>query len=190
MNRKDIVDKIKDKKVQDYTLTIVFFIMFAFFVFFAIRPNILTAFNLRKELSELRLKDKQFEDTILKIVEYQSILAANRDNFFLLDEALPETPQIYKVIDDVRKTASASSVIASRINVEEINLQGLKKNPRKKSYIVTMDATASTQELKLFIKNLSTQRRLKTIKNLDITRDDKAEGQKYNVQFVVEGFYL
>lgn len=188
MNRKDIVEKIKNKKVQDYTLTIIFFVIFAFFVFFAIRPNVLTAFNLRKELAELRLKDRQFEDTILKIVEYQSILAQNRDSFYLLDEALPASPQVYKVVDDVRQSASASSIVASRINVEEINLQGGKKSTTMKSYVITLDASADTKDLKAFIANLSNQRRLKSIKNLDITLDENTS--KYRVRFIVEGFYL
>ena len=191
MNRKDLVEKIKDKKVQDYSLTIIFFILFAFFVFFAIRPNVLTAFNLRKELAELRLKDKQFEDTILKIIEYQTILSANRDNFYLLDEALPKTPQVYKVIDDVSETASASSVITTRISAEEIPIFGEKNNVRMKSYAVTMSASASTDSLKAFIVNLPKQRRLKSIKNLDITRDAKSgDGSKYNVRFIIEGYYL
>lgn len=191
MNRQDIVNKIKNKKVQDYTLTIVFFVIFSFFVFFAIRPNLLTAFNLRKELAELRLKDKQFEDTIIKIVEYQSILEQNRDRFYLLEEALPQSPQVYKVIDDVRKTASSSSMVASRINVEEIPIQTTQKNSNRKSYVVTMDAAGTTSQLRGFLATLTNQRRLKSIKNLDIARDENnPSSNQFKLRFIIEGFYL
>lgn len=190
MTKKEFLDRVRDKKVQDYTLTIIFFLLFAFFVFFAIRPNLLTAFNLRRELAELRLKDKQFEDTILKIVEYQATLANNRDNFYLLDEALPQQPQIYKVVDDIRKTASESSMVATRINVEEVDVQNVKKNNRIKSYAVSLDTAGSSQDLKNFINNLYQQRRLKYIRDLDIARNvDNPEG-KYIVRFTLEGLYL
>ena len=55
MDRKKILELLKQKQVQDYTFSIAFFLVFSFFVIFAIRPNLITAFSLQKELEELKL---------------------------------------------------------------------------------------------------------------------------------------
>lgn len=190
MTRKEFIDKItKNKKVKDYTLTIIFFIIFAFFVFFAIRPNIVTAFNLQKELQDLKVKDRKYEQTLFNIVNYQAVLETNRDNFFLLDEAVPANPQVYKVVEDLRSSASASGVLTSRFDVNKVPLTKDKKQKKMQAYQVSLETTSDIQVIKSFIEHFMGQRRLKTIESVTITPDNKSENQ-FKIQMIVEGHYL
>ncbi len=190
MTRKEFIDKItKNKKVKDYTLTIFFFLIFAFFVFFAIRPNIVTAFNLQKELQDLKVKDRKYEQTLFNIVNYQAVLETNRDNFFLLDEAVPGNPQVYKVIDDLRVSASASGVLTSRFDVSEVQLTKDKKRRKMQAYKISLETTSDINQVKGFIENFMSQRRLKTIESLSITPDNRTDN-RFKIQMIVEGYYL
>lgn len=123
LNAEQIIQKLRsNKKIQDYSLVICFFLAFSVFLWFAIRPNLITAFSLQQELTELREKDAHYEEVILSIVEFQSKLENNRDNLYLLDEALPEKPHVYKMVTDIYEVASQSGLRIERMDLQEVEL--------------------------------------------------------------------
>lgn len=192
MNPKNITAQLTKKKVQDYTFTIIFFIIFSFFVFGAIRPNLLTVFRLQKELEELKTMDNEYEQVILNIVDNQSVLEANRDNFYLLDEAVPQKVEAYKLVDDVRKSATDSGIILQSINVEDINIKTDQTQKSKlNTFAIEIETNSSQDKIKDFITALLNQRRLKTVHDLAITKEDEAVTGKTGSQIImkVEGYY-
>lgn len=193
MNPKSIIKKMSQKKVQDYTFTILFFFIFSFFVLGAIRPNILTAVRLQQELKVLREMDLKYENLLLNIVDNQSILEANRDNFYLLDEAIPSSPQVYKLIDDLKKSASESGLILDSIDVAQIDLKvEEKKSAGLTPFILSMQVEGNLKNTQVFVENLLNQRRLKVIDGLSLQVAGVSEsmadgGLKVNMQ--IEGYH-
>ena len=124
MNKERILAMLKDKKVQNYSYHIFFFLAFSFFVIFAIQPNLSTAFRLQKELQDLRLENKKSEEVILQIVNYQSLMEEYRESLYVLDDAVPSTPELSFAIEDISKIASASGLIVQSMTVESISLKG------------------------------------------------------------------
>ncbi|MDA1316402.1 MAG: hypothetical protein O3B87_00080 [bacterium] len=125
MDKNSLLKLLLSKEdIRTYGYNVGFFIVFSFFLIFAIRPNLVTAFNLQKELQELKLKDKQTEEVILQVVSYQSTLEEYRDKLPLLDQAVPSAPTIAQVIDEVRKSASDSGILINVLSVESIDLKG------------------------------------------------------------------
>jgi|GEM_PF-1630275 len=124
MNKEKLLALLRDKKIQNYTYNIFFFLVFSFFIIFAIQPNLSTAFRLQKELQDLRLQNKQSEEKILQIVNYQSLMEEYRDSLPVLDEAIPSSPDLAKIVDDMSKTASDSGIIVKSITVESIAFKG------------------------------------------------------------------
>lgn len=123
MNKEKLLAMLKDKKIQNYSYHIFFFITFSFFIIFAIQPNLSTAFHLQKELQDLRLKNKQFEEVILQIVNYQSLMEEYRDSLSVLDEAIPSSPELTEIIEDISKIASDSGLIVKSLTIESIALK-------------------------------------------------------------------
>jgi len=124
MNKEKLLELLKDKKIQNYSYHIFFFLAFSFFIIFAIQPNLSTAFRLQKELQDLRLQNKKSEEVILQIVNYQSLMEEYRDSLSVLDEAVPSTPELAKVVDEISKTASDSGLIVKSLTIESIDLKG------------------------------------------------------------------
>ncbi|OGK35855.1 hypothetical protein A3A93_01220 [Candidatus Roizmanbacteria bacterium RIFCSPLOWO2_01_FULL_38_12] len=192
MDSKKILDQLKDQKIQNYSYNIFFFIIFAFFLVFAIRPNLMTAFNLQKELQDLKLKSQEFEVEIQKIVDYQTKVEQYRDQFYLLDEALPASPAVAKVFEDLRKSATDSAVILNSINVEEVKIKSEEKLEGLKGYNMTLNAQSDIFGLQNFLNALTDQRRIKTIENLEISKDsqDGATVEQFTITMLIKGLYL
>ncbi len=206
MNREDLISKVLNKKVKDYTFPVVFFIIFSIFVFFAIRPNLVTAFSLQRQLDELRLQDEQYETVILNIVNYQSVIEQSRQDFVVLEEAVPSSPQIYAVVEDIRNAATQSGMLVSNIDVSDVLLKGSAVESDavttngtnqlslddKKRFVVKFQATSSFNEIRTFLTQLSTQRRLKLVESMNINAANRVGSQSatFNISLVVESFYL
>jgi len=152
----------------------------------------MTAFNLQKELQDLKLKSQEFEVEIQKIVDYQTKVEQYRDQFYLLDEALPASPAVAKVFEDLRKSATDSAVILNSINVEEVKIKSEEKLEGLKGYNMTLNAQSDIFGLQNFLNALTDQRRIKTIENLEISKDsqDGATVEQFTITMLIKGLYL
>ena len=192
MDRKKILDQFKDQKIQNYSYNIFFFLIFAFFVGFAIRPNLMTAFNLQKELQDLKLKSQEYEAEIQQIVDYQTKVEQYRDQFYLLDEAVPKTPAIAKVLEDIRQSATDSGVILTSIAVEEVSIKTEEKQNSLKSFGVNIIVESEIAMLENFLNTLLNQRRIKIIDDISVTKVQLEEGisNRFTITMIVKGTYL
>lgn len=187
MDKEKLLALLRDKKVQDYSYQIFFFIVFAFFAFFAIRPNIITAFNLDKELQELKLKNREAENVILQIVNYQSLIENYRDKLPLLEEALPNSPGLAKAVEDVRITASESGVVINSLNVESVDFTDAQGTGEVLSYSITLESEATVEQLNYIITSLLKQRRLKMFDTISITSQSD---NPTKISLVVKTYHL
>ena len=208
MNREELLAKILNKRVKDYSFPIVFFIIFSVFIFFAIRPNLVTAFSLQRELEELRIQDEQYEQVILNIVNYQTVIEKTRDDIPLLQQAIPDSPEIFAMVNDIKNGASESGIIISDLNISDVTLKEGKKvadpnapppppkpsgTPEEnKKYTVNFQVQSNFSEIKSFIQHLLDQRRMKIIEHLDIVTAGETGTQSatFNISFIVDGYYL
>ncbi len=187
MDSKKLVALFQEKKVQDYTFNIFFFLVFSIFLLFAIRPNILTVFNLQKELQELNLKNKESENIILQIVNYQSVMENYRDKLGLLDEAIPSSPGLAKAIEDVRSTASASGLLLTEMNVESVNFKDEEGSGEMETYQILVDSNGSIENLNTFITAVLKQRRLKMVESIGISTPSEGSVQ---ITLTIKTYYL
>ncbi len=188
---KELLKKIRSKKGQDYTYLTVFFLIFSAFIMFAIRPSLITAFSLKKEEKDLEQLDSNYEKTISTVVSNQSTLESLRDRLYLLNEALPISPQIDKLIKDILNNGKTNSINISNISVGDIDLINKTHNTQKK-IIINLEANSSYENLIKFIKDLSNQRRLKILDSLEISTGSQSASQsgQLNIKMQIQGFYL
>ncbi len=192
MNKNDLISQLATQKVKDYTFTIVFFLVFSFFILFAIRPNLVAVVTLREEIDQLKTLNQQYENNISRIIELQSVIEQNRENFAYLTEALPGNPQVNKVIDDIKKSASDSALPVDKISVNDVSLKASINRNKTKQFTVNIETDSDFLSAKQFIDKLFSQRRLKTIKNLSMIKQD-SEGSgsaKLKISIDIDGYYL
>jgi len=184
--------KLLVKKATDYSYTILFFVSFAFFTFFVIRPNILTILSLQEESGRLHILDVGYENVIKKIVDIQSFLEENRSDLYLLNEALPTLPQINKLVNDSQFSASSSGMNLSAMPINKVDLRDIKKRTVRQKINITLEGEANFAQSKEFITEIMNDRRLKMIQRISFERDTKmgTTGGALKLLLEVEGYYL
>jgi Tfp pilus assembly protein PilO len=123
MIKKDIFSK----KVQDYTFSVLFFLIFSFSIFFIIRPTLKTLFSLKKQAKDLEEVDQFYDQKIVMIAQVQQFLENNREKLPLLKEAIPDKPNLAKVVDDLNKVSSESGFLFKKIDMGETSLKEAKE---------------------------------------------------------------
>jgi len=160
------------ERAEDYIFLVLFFLIFSFSIIFIIRPTLKTLFALKRELKELEEINQSYEQKILIFAQIQQFFENNREKIHLLKEAVPDKPNLSKVIDDINKTSSESSFLLKTINVESVNL---KENKEKKHNYLILNIEGETDFSKIisFSEELLKQRRLKMIEKLIITENQE-----------------
>ncbi len=184
--------KLKDiftKKTRDYTFAILFLLIFSGFIVFAIRPSITTAFSLKKEEADLDKIDKTYESKIMDIASIQSQIEDHREELHLLDDAVSQYPEVNKMVEDVKTIADRNNFLIKKANIADVDLTVSKKTMEKVSLIV--EGKTSFEDFMVFMNELHSQRRLKTINKVIIGRDLESTGSgSLRVVITIDGYYL
>jgi len=191
MEKSLIIKKLFSKKTQDYTYAIAFFFIFSFFVFYIIRPNLITVFEINSKIEQLKTINKLYGEQIDKIVEVQSSFEENRDDFFLLKEAIASKPEVNKLLSDVDVSSEGSRLTSERIAVSDINLKDKGSINKLKSFVINLNLIGAFDDTIAFINKIYNQRRLKLIPELEFTRgQESSESANLNIRLEIEGYYL
>ena len=180
------------KKIKDYTYAVLFFVVFSFFILAVIKPNLSMIFELQNEREKLKLLDKNYTDKITQIVAIQTAYEDIRSDLHFLNESLPQVPQINQIVSDIDQTASASGIDLNGLNINEINLKNSTSSQEKKSVLVALEMSSGFTELKKFISLLYLQRRIKSIENIQVSKDIKSssESARLIIRMTLNIFYL
>lgn len=192
MDKESLIKQFTSKKAKDYTYAIIFFLIFSFFIFFVIRPNLVNVFSLQEELGKLQIMDTGYENVIKKIINIQTFLETNRSDLYLLDQAVSSTPQINKLVQDIEIAASASGIIVTQINISKIDLKDKTVRTKKNILTVNIATNAGFGEAREFVNNLISERRLKTLKSITLDRNEKSASSsaELDIKIDLEGYYL
>lgn len=194
MDKKSILKTIFEKKeLNDYTYSILFFLISSFFLIFAIRPALSIAFGLKREVVDLRAANQLYEENILKLVELQSAMEQVRDRLYLLTEALPGNPDLYKTVIDIQNAVGKGNLSIKSIETSAIQLKDKGNSDKKvKEIVVTLQAEGSYEATRSFLDALSAQRRLKAIKKMQVLRDKSGASESATLKIItdIEAYYL
>ncbi|MBI4008825.1 type 4a pilus biogenesis protein PilO [Candidatus Roizmanbacteria bacterium] len=192
MEKSSLLKKLFTKKTKDYGYAIAFFFIFSFFIYFVIRPNLLSVFEANRKIEELKKTNALYEEQIDKIIDTQTILESNREGFILLGEAIAKKPEVNKVLSDINVSSDEGKLLANRVEVSDINLKETGTLKKIKSFIVNMNLKGTFEETLLFVKKMYEQRRLKLIPDLQFSREESESSQSstLNIKLQVEGYYL
>jgi Tfp pilus assembly protein PilO len=186
-----IIEKIFSEKTRDYTFAILFFLIFSVFIFFAIRPSLTTAFSLQKEEKDLRGVNDVYEKRIIDVARIQSQLEENRDKLYLIDSAIPEAPQVSKIIDDLNKIDQNGSFFIKKASIGEVNLSKNAGKEGLKTIRITIESESDFKDALTFINETLSQRRLKTIQRILFQRiGEGSDSAKLKIGFDIEGYHL
>ncbi len=191
-DKKAILDKIFSKKGKDYSYAVGFFLIFSFFVFFVIRPNILSVFESNLKIQNLKKTNSLYEYQIQNIINAQTVLVDARDDLFLLDEALSSKPQVNQLIGDITKTAEKNNLTIGKMSLVDVNLKDITASDQLKTLTFNMELVGDFDNFLNLMKDIYNQRRVKILKNIAISQSEEvgtASGE-LKIELQLESYYL
>lgn len=187
-----IKDQLFSKKTQDYTNLTFFFLIFSIFTFFVIRPSLTTAFTLQTQEAQLKEIEVKYEEVVSKIPEIQAALEEVRPDRPVLAQALPQTPNLNNILQDIRSGGEEAGISIIRMNVSDVNLVGATSSALMKKLIVELETTTTYDKFVTFQQIIHSQRRLKKIKSFEILKEGAVAsgGGNLKIKVQVEGYFL
>lgn len=193
MDRKKLLSYLTGKKTRDYTYMIAFFLIFSFFVFVLIRPNLIEIFSSFEKIDQLQKVDSFYEKQIEKSLTLQKDMEQIADRTYLLDDAIASRPKVNKMLDDIKIVLDQNDLKVDKINLFDVNLKDSSVK-HTKGVKITMTVKGSFTGISNFVASMYKQRRLKVIKSLVITKDEEktssASASLLSTQIQIEGYYL
>lgn len=149
------------KGVRVYTGIVLSILTVAFFLFFAIRPTIITIISLVKEIKDKRVIAEKLEDKIdalnLAQIEYQRI----ERKLYLVDEALPDNADFSLYIRQLEALARRHNVSIESVQFKKIALKSKEEGKEAVQELVfSLALTGDYHQLKSFFDALARLRRL------------------------------
>lgn len=177
--------------MKDYTYAILFFCISSFFAFFVVKPVLSIAFSLKREAADLKNVNEVYEKNVSKIIEIQSQLETVRDRVYLVDEALPQSPQIKNLLNEIADAATKEGIQIKAISFAPLFLRP--EETKLDRIVLNIDVDSDFFKAQNLIKNIMTQRRLKKINTIKITRQSEAESAPdtyLRIQMDINVYYL
>lgn len=175
------------KKTKDYSYAVLFFVIFSFFIVAVIKPNVTAVFELQKEKERLMVVRNSYSAVIDKIVDIQSTFENIRLDAPIINEALPVGAQINKVIKDIDAAASSSGVLINRFNIDELNFKKEKNTVTNNlKAAVDLEVIGDFEQIKNFTGVLLKQRRLKTVDDILITRENEKGTDSASLKAIIK----
>lgn len=174
MKKDNIVkDIINRPHVKDYTYAILFFLISSFFAYFVVKPVLSIAFSLKREAQDLQAVNQVYEENVSKVIEIQTQLESVRDKMYVVDQALPESPRIKDVLNEINAAALAENIQIRDIGFSPLVLRP--KDDKLDNLTVHVDIDGDFFEAKNLIEHILQQRRIKTIHSISITKQTGTE---------------
>ncbi len=170
-----LLPDVKREQVNKYTALIFTFAALSFFGIFAINPTLSTIVELKRQLADSKLVDKQLRDKILnlgKLSEQYNVLGSQLTT---VQNALPDTPSTTKLMGEIRAIAKNTNVTISSIKISGVPLSKSQiKLDNVSSFEFTVEASGNYNDLYNFSTSLVNFDRLVTLEIIGFNKDVKS----------------
>lgn len=172
---------LSEPRNRAYTTLILSVLAISLFSWYAIRPTVKTILYLRREISDKTLVNTKMEEKIAALIQAQANYQAVQADLPLINDAIPNNPQVMQLLELLNRLASASQTTLASIEIKPIELLTTEIKPSKTStqispktpnleYIISFAITGAYQDIRKFTAYLLSARRIVNIDGLSLTK--------------------
>lgn len=151
-----------------------------FFVFFAIRPTLVTVVSLQKELAESKEVDQQLDRKITSLKKAQTIYGQVINDLLLVEAALPEKTEFQSLALRINYLAFQNNLLLNSAGFAGFDLVGtgdnLSPGQSKDSYAFNLSVSGSFENIKIFLTELENIDRLIKINKVSFSIEKSTAG--------------
>ena len=195
----------KKKKARVYSSFAFTLITITFFVFFAIKPTIITITQLLKQTDDQKKVSKALQEKITALKKAQDEYNLTSTKFYLLDEALPKNPQSEYLVQVIEYIGLKNQVELTGLKVDGVVLWEETKNSptvgdknktapklsnqNEQTIEFSTTVKGNYPQLKTFLNDFIGLRRIVTVDSFGIT-PVKGEGQELSLNIQAKTYFL
>ncbi len=185
---------VKSTKASAYMMVTLSFFTVSFFGFFAVRPTVRTIVELQKQIDDSKRIKDVLQKKIDGLVEAQDQYQLIRDFVPVLDEALPATPNLSRLILTLDRMALEREATISQLKVQSIQYQPertvSKKLPTElKPVRFQIIVSGSYEQINIFLNRLFHTRRILTADALELLPNVEQNTAQLSLTLSLKGFY-
>jgi len=167
----------RQKKVRVYTEIVFSILTIAFFLFFAIKPTVVTITGLIKEINDKKMVTQKLEEKISNLNLAQQEYLSVENDLYLINQALPEDPQVSVLVRQIEGLCLKTGVSLEGIQYSSLDIRNkIVKNNKPQSIEIKLVVSGGYQNLKNFLYSLNNFRRIFQIDSFGF-KTSKEEGK-------------
>ncbi|KKS98231.1 MAG: hypothetical protein UV73_C0003G0173 [Candidatus Gottesmanbacteria bacterium GW2011_GWA2_43_14] len=162
---------LKNSKTASYfTITLSLFCL-SFFGLFAIRPTLITAVSLIKEVNDLKNRNLDYENQISLIIRAQSEYEKVRDGISLIDLALPRNADFTSLSRGLEESALANGFNINQLQIDSAPISTLSEKQKLQKMNFILIGNGSYENIKNYLDDILNWQRIITLESLDIAHE-------------------
>lgn len=150
----------RQKKARVYTEIVLSILTTAFFLFFAIKPTLVTITSLIKEIKDKKVVAQKLEDKINSLNVAQGEYFTVQGDLYLVEQALPKDSQISVLLKQLEVLASRAGVSLEAVQYSSVSLKGDTDESKPLTVDFKIALGGNYQDLKNFLLSLNNLRRI------------------------------
>lgn len=167
---KRITPLMESKKTASYfTFTLSLFTL-SFFGLFAIRPTLITAISLMKQVSDLRKLYNDDENKIGSIIRAQGEYEQIRDSLPFIDGAIPTNSSFGKLAKTIEKFAAQENITINQFQIDPVPISNPNPTSKLYNYGFSLVGTGKYPSISLFLNHLINWKRIVNLQSLEFTQ--------------------
>lgn len=165
------------------------FLLISFFLFFAIKPTILTISSLVGENTSKEILSKQMRLKINNVIQAQDNFSKIQERYQIIEDSLPDSPRYSDALTQVRSASQRSLVNLDKINFN-ITKNTDKTNPNLDSFSIVANTKSNFSSVINLLDRLLNNRRIIDFTNINLNnlKEGNSPGQ-INFNFSANFFY-
>lgn len=170
-----LLPSLKDEKAQYYTMLGFTLAALSFFGIFAIQPTLSTITELKKKIADLEFVYQKLVTKAQNLSMLQDAYRSLNADLPIVFDAMPQKPEVPKLLAQVNALLNRSSlqtISLQTLGIEITPERQLSKRPVS-SFVFSLEATGTYEDMLSFVQSLTHINRLITIEMISIGKDDK-----------------
>jgi|SRR3989338_260766 len=169
--RKHLRPVVKNRKAASYfTITLSLFSL-SFFGLFALRPTLITAVSLVREVNDLKELSLDFENQISNIITAQSEYERIRNSIPLIDKSLPRGSEFTEFARSIETIAIKNEIILNQLQIDSAPISIPDKYDSLNQINFILIGVGNYQKVDSFLNDVVNSLRIITINSLDFSTE-------------------
>lgn len=187
----DIQGIYKRKEVRTFGELTLSLLTISFFAFFAIRPTLVIIAKLTKEIKDKQEIKTSLRKKIADLLKAQENYSLAQNRFYLVDQALPLSPDFSSLIFPLEKEAYNSGVTLESFSISKIEIirTAKVKTPTDEAldFEFNLTLTGSYPNLQNFLSRIDNLRRIINLDKINFKQVKKAKETDQTVMLSISG---